>query len=38
MMDMNPAAHAYSVSNVFPRISETGTTADILALLEASGK
>lgn len=38
MMDMNPAAHAYSLASVFPRISETGTTADIIALLGAAGK
>jgi nicotinamidase-related amidase len=35
MMDMNPAAHAYSLAHIFPRIAETGTTADIIALVEA---
>jgi nicotinamidase-related amidase len=34
MTDANAEAHAYSVTRVFPRIGETGTTDDILALLK----
>ena len=33
MTDMRAEAHAYSIANVFPRLGETGTTADIIALL-----
>jgi nicotinamidase-related amidase len=36
MTDRSAEAHAYSVERVFPRIGETGTTAEILALLAAS--
>ncbi len=35
MTDMDPALHANSVGRVFPRLGETGTTAEILALLDA---
>lgn len=34
MTDMRAEAHAYSIANVFPRLGETGTTADIVALLD----
>jgi len=34
MTDMRPEAHAYSIANVFPRLGETGTTQDIIDLLE----
>lgn len=33
MADSRPEAHAYSLAQVFPRLGETGTTAEILALL-----
>jgi nicotinamidase-related amidase len=35
MTDIDAEAHAYSVSRIFPRLGETGTTADIIALLKA---
>jgi len=35
MADTSPDAHANSVSRIFPRLGETGTTEEILALLEA---
>jgi nicotinamidase-related amidase len=34
MVDGNPDAHTNSVTRIFPRLGETGTTQDILALLE----
>jgi nicotinamidase-related amidase len=34
MTDMRAEAHAYSIANVFPRLGETGTAADIIALLD----
>ena len=34
MTDMSPEAHANSVKLVLPRLGETGTTADIIALLK----
>jgi nicotinamidase-related amidase len=34
MADMRPDAHAWSLANVFPRLGECGTTADIVALLD----
>jgi nicotinamidase-related amidase len=34
MTDIRPEAHRYSIANVFPRLGETGTTADILELLD----
>jgi nicotinamidase-related amidase len=34
MTDLRPEAHDYSVANVFPRLGETGTTRDIVDLLE----
>ncbi len=33
MTDVDAAAHSYSVTRVFPKIGETGTTGEILALL-----
>jgi len=36
MTDMNPDAHFNSVTRIFPRLGETGTTAEILSLLEAT--
>ena len=33
MMDPSAEAHAYSIANVFPRLSETGSTDDIITLL-----
>lgn len=36
--DMNPDAHANSVLRIFPRLGETGTTPEIIALLDARGK
>ena len=35
MTDTRPQAHEYSVTNVFPRLGETGTTQAILDLLPA---
>lgn len=35
MTDLDPELHANSVGRVFPRLGETGTTAEILRLLEA---
>jgi nicotinamidase-related amidase len=34
MTDRNPDAHENSISRIFPRLGETGTTQEILALLE----
>ena len=34
MTDARPKAHAYSITNVFPRLGETGTTDDVVELLE----
>ena len=36
MTDMNPDAHINSVSRIFPRLGETGTTGEILTLLEST--
>ena len=33
--DMRAEAHENSVTRIFPILGETGTTADIVALLEA---
>jgi nicotinamidase-related amidase len=35
MTDARSEAHAYSLANVFPRLGETGTTQQIIDLLEA---
>ncbi len=37
MADLRSAAHDYSVANVFPRLGETGSTDDILFLLQGRG-
>jgi nicotinamidase-related amidase len=34
MTDVRPNAHEYSITNVFPRLGETGTTNDVIELLE----
>ncbi|HEX7339653.1 MAG TPA: isochorismatase family protein [Rhodanobacteraceae bacterium] len=36
MTDLQADAHAYSVTHVFPRIGQTGTTQEIIDLLERS--
>lgn len=36
MADMNPEAHLNSITRIFPRLGETGTTAEIVALLDGS--
>ena len=36
MADLNAEAHANSVTRMFPRLGETGTTPEIIALLDAS--
>jgi nicotinamidase-related amidase len=36
MTDLRADAHAYSLTRVFPRIGETGTTREIIDLLEKS--
>jgi nicotinamidase-related amidase len=38
MTDASAEAHDYVVSNVFPRIGETGTTDEIIALLDSRAK
>ncbi len=35
--DMNAEAHDNSIARIFPRLSETGTTAEIIALLPVVG-
>jgi nicotinamidase-related amidase len=37
MTDLNPDAHANSITRIFPRLGETGTTREIIALLDARG-
>ena len=37
MSDTNLAAHENSVANIFPQLGETGTTSEILNLLESRG-
>lgn len=37
MTDMREEAHEYSVRNVFPRLGETGSTREIISLLEGRG-
>jgi hypothetical protein len=34
MTDIREEAHQYSIRNVFPRVSETGSTKEIISLLE----
>ncbi len=36
MTDLRADAHAYSITRIFPRIGETGTTQEIIDLLERS--
>jgi nicotinamidase-related amidase len=36
MTDIRPEAHDYSLAHVFPRLGETGTTQEIIDLLERS--
>jgi nicotinamidase-related amidase len=36
MADLSPEAHANSITRIFPRLGETGTTQEILALLAQS--
>jgi nicotinamidase-related amidase len=36
MTDMNADAHANSVTRIFPRLGETGTTAEVIELLDAA--
>jgi len=36
MTDPDPAAHRHSVERVFPRLGETTTTAEVVAMLEAT--
>lgn len=38
MTDLHPDAHTYSVTHVFPRIGETGTTQEIIDLLKRSNR
>lgn len=38
MTDMQEDAHAWSITRVFPRIGETGTTREIINLLERGGQ
>jgi hypothetical protein len=34
MTDMNPDAHNNSVARIFPRLGETGTTREIIDLID----
>ena len=34
MTDVREEVHEYSIENVFPRLGETGTTQEIISLLE----
>jgi nicotinamidase-related amidase len=36
MTDLDPDAHAHSVTRIFPRLGETGTTLEIIDLLNTS--
>lgn len=36
MTDMNPDAHTNSITRIFPKIGETGTTQEIIGLLKLS--
>ncbi|MBN3806130.1 cysteine hydrolase [Paraburkholderia sp. Ac-20336] len=36
MTDLNADAHVNSITRIFPRLGETGTTQEVLALLESS--
>jgi nicotinamidase-related amidase len=37
MTDIREEAHEYSIRNVFPRVGETGSTEEIISLLERRG-
>ena len=37
MTDLNADAHANSVERIFPRLGETGHSAEIIALLDRRG-
>jgi nicotinamidase-related amidase len=37
MTDLNPDAHANSIARIFPRLGETGTTEELVALLDQAG-
>ena len=37
MTDSNPEAHVNSITRIFPRLGETGTTAQIIDLLDSIG-
>lgn len=37
MTDLNADAHVNSVERLFPRLGETGTTQEIVALLDRRG-
>jgi nicotinamidase-related amidase len=37
MTDMNLEAHTNSITRIFPRLGETGTTGEIVALLDSTG-
>jgi nicotinamidase-related amidase len=37
MADLNPDAHANSIARIFPRLGETGTTEELVALLDPAG-
>jgi nicotinamidase-related amidase len=36
MMDRNPEAHIHSATRIFPRLGETGTTEEILQIMDSS--
>jgi nicotinamidase-related amidase len=36
MTDMSPEAHSNSITRIFPRLGETGTTKEIIALLDST--
>ncbi len=36
MTDMNPDAHINSITRIFPRLGETGTTQEVLDLLDST--
>ncbi len=38
MTDIREEAHEYSIRNVFPRVGETGSTQEIISLLERVGR
>jgi nicotinamidase-related amidase len=35
MTDMSPASHVNSITRIFPRLGENGTTQEIIALLDS---